>query len=270
MPYTLPADLNITNSTIAKIVDLLITAGDMALAYKHAGNLQISYKSDNSPVTNADIAISDFLIKRLAELNKGICVVSEENDPPNIAGNIFWLLDPIDGTSKYIEGASGYTINLALISNNQPLVGFIYHPELNEMCYNDLDGVITVYDTKTREKTTLQKPEQQETIKVLIGKEQLNMVKLQNEQLFSKIYPSDQRNKMSMILHNHADVYYLYHQVMEWDTAAAHAILKSGGGDILEMDGEQLMYGKPSFCNPRIIVCNQVALKNKQIILKNN
>jgi len=268
MQKVLPPNLNIDNSIIEPILGLLINAGQIALKYRDSRLLKIEYKKDQSPVTNADIDVNDLILQGLAKITPHIFVVSEENECNDFKGDLFWLLDPIDGTKYYIEGLSGYTINLALIWKNQPIIGFVYHPSLQEIHYNNFDGKVMLYNTSNGENSLCQSSDT-EIIKILVRESQENSTRIYDNSIFSIVYPTQVRSKIAMLLNNEADVYYLYNQVMEWDTAPVHAILKALGGNIIDMDGHELVYGKPFYCNPSVIICNHNALNEKQKILNN-
>lgn len=269
MQHNLQKSLGITNSTIKLILNVLLEAGQIALKYHGNSTLKVEYKEDQTPVTNADIEVNDFILKHLAKITPDIFVVSEENKSNDFTGDVFWLLDPIDGTKQYINGTSGYTINLALISKHQPVIGFVYHPSLKEIYYNDFDGEVILYDVASNKQSMHNQIKTGSLIRVLINDNQRNIDRADNDGLFFKVNCTPSRNKVSMILNHEVDVYYIYRQIMEWDTAAGHAILKSLGGEIIDMQGNVLVYGKPLFINPSIIVCSQSALNEKKIILDN-
>jgi 3'(2'), 5'-bisphosphate nucleotidase len=275
MSIILPESLQVCDNTIEQVLMMLVEAGKIALKYHNSSNLRVEYKEDQSPVTNADVEISDFIIDKLKIISSKLPVISEEETLQHLVGHSFWLLDPIDGTRKYINGQSNYTINLALVYKYLPVLGFIYHPSINEIYYNNLNNTTFCYNVLTN-KNILCQPIQHSTknlteeIKVLISNEQYNFYKIENEKLFTKVYADNIRNNVSMLLNGQIDVYYLYRCSMEWDTAAVHAMLRTLGGDIIDATGNPLVYGKPMFCNSNIIFCNQHALLKKRIILKNN
>jgi 3'(2'), 5'-bisphosphate nucleotidase len=267
MTINLPSYLKIRDNTLLEILSVLLDAGSIALKYHGSDQLNINIKQDGSPVTNADLEVNDFIVKKLRDITPHIEIISEESENNICSGHTFWLIDPIDGTKNYINGSSGYTINIALIYEYLPVVGFIYHPSLGEIYYNDLSGKVIFYEVSNESKTVFSPQKICHEIRVLMDKDQLNLDKIEQKSLFSKVYPSCARSKISMILHNQADVYYLYRCLMEWDTAPVHAILRVLGGDIVDFRGNSLLYGKPLFCNSSVIVYNQNALHNRQIIL---
>ncbi len=264
-----PKHLNLDTDFTSKVLNILTQAGRIALRYHQDQSFEITYKDDQSPVTNADIQVSEFIVEQLKILTPDFFVVSEENETNDFTGDTFWLLDPIDGTKYYIQGQSGYTINLALIHNHLPIIGYMYHPSLGEIYYNDLDGKVKFYDVLRNLHTQCSQQDSNDALKVLIDFGQLNLAKIEQEASFTKIYPQNTRSKISMLLNNQVDVYYLYRNLMEWDTAAAHAILRAIGGSVMDMLGNELVYGKPLFYNPSIIFCSPRAMPHKQKILSN-
>ena len=260
----------ITENIIEQILIILIQAGTIALKYHNSSNLKIDYKIDQSPVTNADIEVSNFIIAKISDLTPEIELISEENEPTNLVGQVFWLLDPIDGTKYYIQGSLGYTINLALVIDKTPVLGFVYHPSLAEIYYTNSQLQPILYDLSHMQRSICSNFDRSRLLRVIINNEQAKINQIEQQELFSKIYPRDDRNKISMFLTDQADLYYIEHQIKEWDTASGHAILKTLGGDILDKTGNVLEYGKPWFNNPQIIVCSHKAIMHKQIILNNN
>jgi 3'(2'), 5'-bisphosphate nucleotidase len=273
MSIILPESLQICDNAIEQVLTMLIEAGKIALRYHDSLDLIVEYKEDQSPVTNVDFAISQFIIDELKTISPYLAVISEEGVLQH-AGPSFWLLDPIDGTRKYINSQSNYTINLALVYKNLPVLGFIYHPSISEIYYNNLDSVTFCYNTLTKKRIVANpaicsSDDMAQEIKVLVANEQQNLLKIENEKLFTPVSLSNIRNNVSMLLNGQADVCYLYRSSMEWDTAAVHAILRTLGGDVMDMKGNSLVYGKPMFCNSGLIFCNQKALLKKNAILFN-
>ena len=120
------------NSTlIYKLKQLLMNAGDCILDIYHLSNLDIAMKSDNSPVTKADIAAHTLLFNGLLSLTPTISVISEEdNESLSISRfhSTYWLIDPLDGTKEFISRNGEFTVNVALIENNKPSLGFVCVP----------------------------------------------------------------------------------------------------------------------------------------------
>ena len=102
----------------------------------YKSNFEISYKNDKSPVTTADRISEDIIIHEISKIEPGVDIISEEKffDEENTASSdIFFLIDPIDGTREFIKKNDEFTINIALVVKNKPVIGIINVPALNEI-----------------------------------------------------------------------------------------------------------------------------------------
>ena len=108
----------------------ILKAGTIAQEYKN--KISVRYKSKSQPVTQADLAIDNFLKSFFKEKTPDFGWVSEESNDnkSRFSSEFFWCLDPIDGTRSYISGKPEYTISLALIKRNQPIIGYILNPTI--------------------------------------------------------------------------------------------------------------------------------------------
>ncbi len=113
-----------TNQQTSQIISFAYTAGEIAEKYFRSPNLKITTKSDKSRVTEADLEISKFLQEKLTQEFPQIPIVCEENLLREFREETFWLIDPIDGTSGFIEGSDQFAVNIALIKNNK-----LIHPQ---------------------------------------------------------------------------------------------------------------------------------------------
>jgi len=100
--------------------------------------LKIETKEDNSPVSNGDLKVNEIITKKIKELTPNIPIISEETVDLKKKNkeNIFWLIDPIDGTREYIVGKSEYTLNAALIINKVPNIGLVGAPKKERLFYS--------------------------------------------------------------------------------------------------------------------------------------
>ena len=120
-----------------KIIQLAREAGD-AIMHVYAGEqpMDVTRKSDDSPVTAADLAAHKVIVEGLAALSPEVPVLSEE-DPPSWAvrqnWKKYWLVDPLDGTKEFIKRNGEFTVNIALIENGKPVLGVVYAPALGVM-----------------------------------------------------------------------------------------------------------------------------------------
>ena len=92
----------------------------------------IEDKDDGSPVTLADKRSHEILSSTLESLDESIPILSEEGDAQNNLSNLFWLIDPLDGTKEFINRNDEFTVNVALIENGRPILGVVSYPAINE------------------------------------------------------------------------------------------------------------------------------------------
>jgi 3'(2'), 5'-bisphosphate nucleotidase len=243
------------SSEINKISKL---AGNLIIKYKE-NDIKVDIKNDNSPVTNADKAANLLITSALNKLTPKIPIVSEE-DTSNHRKHIksyFWLIDPLDGTKEFINGSSEFTVNIALIVDNFPLLGVVHAPALDETYFNT-SGNEAYHQNKNKTpklistKSIQKNPEMNLILasKSHINKETSNYLKENN---FKKIKNIGSSLKFCLIARGEADIYPRFGRTMEWDTAAGHAIVNSAGGMVSQMNGNKLLYGKDKYENPNFI-----------------
>jgi 3'(2'), 5'-bisphosphate nucleotidase len=224
-------------------------------------DFNIEIKSDDSPITLAD-RLSDEVIERNLKINfPNITIVSEEGHchPKSARGEIFFLVDPLDGTKEFIKKTGEFTVNIALIINAKTELGVVYVPVTGELFYRDLDGAsyleCDIENAELPSKRT----------KILcrqVEKENLSVVKSishanpETESYIARYAPQNSKSagsslKFGLIARGVADLYPRLGRTMEWDTAAAHAVLKGAGGNVYRLDTlQELSYGTPNMENP--------------------
>lgn len=124
----------VENIDIQKINSIAKKAGDEIMKI-YQQDFDVDYKKNNSPLTKADIHSNEVIIKNLENLYPDIPILSEENNeiPYKIRKNwdYFWIIDPLDGTEEFVKKNGEFTVNIALIYKNMPILGVIYAPVLN-------------------------------------------------------------------------------------------------------------------------------------------
>lgn len=126
-----------TDNSIAHLLELAKQAarkaGIVALEIYEQGSYQSYKKKDESPVTSADYTANDIIIEFLQQHSPDIPVMSEEQDIPDLHERCnwprYWLIDPIDGTQEFIARSGDFAVNIALIEDNEPVIGVIYWPD---------------------------------------------------------------------------------------------------------------------------------------------
>lgn len=240
-------------------------------------NYSIEYKEDSSPLTSADKASHDTILKHIEYT--GIPVLSEEGKdiPYNVRENWtrFWLIDPLDGTKEFISSNGEFTVNIALIDNGSPVMGVVYVPVTGVLYYGsalygsfrlvsescNLDSVGDIIELiSVAEKLPLKY-----TRPVTIMGSRSHQTP-ENSKLISKvaqhfkevnIVNAGSSLKFCRLAEGAADIYPRLGPTMEWDTAAGHAVSKYAGIKVLQYGSTvEVEYNKDNLLNPWFIAIN--------------
>lgn len=228
---------------------------------KHfATDKKIVTKNDQSPLTLADLESNAYILSMLADLTPDIPIISEETLAIDFnerkSWKTFWLVDPLDGTKEFIKGTGFFTVNIALISDGTPVLGVIEVPVFQQVYYADHKEAFT-QDRKEGHppKRLMVRPLNPKQCTIVASKDhsgpsvQAICDKLPHATLTS----IGSSLKFCLIAAGEADFYLRDGNTMEWDTAAAHAILQAAGGDVYTLDGKVLSYNKENLTNPHIL-----------------
>ncbi len=133
-----PTAVSVSPDTLVRLAALAVEAGQATLEHYHAG-VAVHQKGDKGPVTAADHAAHDIIVRALGEWDPTIPIISEEGEIPEPETrkhwNRFWLVDPLDGTKEFIQRNGEFTVNIALIADGVPVLGVIYAPALDLLYY---------------------------------------------------------------------------------------------------------------------------------------
>jgi len=239
-------------------------AGEITLEYFEEGMiLSSNTKDDGSPVTEADRRAEDYIAKIFKEEFPGIPVVGEEavsgGEIYDLSGTeYFWLVDPLDGTREFIGGSKDYTVNIALIQNNVPVLGVIYAPARGEMysAHGEGTAIRWLEETGTEKPIKVRAPSRNGLIVVASkNRNQEEIDRYLAEQKVEKIVRRGSSLKICDVARGKADLYPGFGTTCEWDTAAGQAILTAAGGQIVDLDGTPLAYGgrNAQFHNPSFL-----------------
>ncbi len=211
------------------------------------------HKEDRSPVTDADLAANDVIVGALKELTPEIPIVSEEEVLKPEGDNVFWLVDPLDGTREFIKRNGEFTVNIALVVNKVPILGVIVAPALG-VAYTGGQGV------PARKRDTsgqwfnihVKTPASDREIRIAGSKSHMTDASYQWIKAHcptAEVIGIGSSVKFCLIAEGLAHFYPRFGPTMEWDTAAGHAILNAAGGSVIRMDGQPFLYGKQGFGN---------------------
>ncbi len=246
-----------TKQIIESLIDTFLNAGKISLELRKKGLIK-KIKSDNTPVTNGDLEVNEIISNRIKELTPNLPIISEETSDNKTMNNLknFWLIDPIDGTNDYVNNLEEFTINAGLIIEKKPAAGLIFAPAKNRMFYSYGENLAFELKDGKSIKLNSSKNLNKNEIKFVSYSNKIKpeIEKIYKELNVKKYVRMKSSLKFCVIAAGEYDGYVAEPRACEWDIAAGHAILKHAGGNIVDFDGNEVLYGKKNFKNPSLIL----------------
>ena len=260
----------VERGVVQAMADLAVAAG-AEIAHLMKQGFEARAKADSSPVTICDEAAEKIIVAELNARFPEMPVVAEEAAAAGFTpacGEVFFLVDPLDGTKEFIAGKPDFTVNIALVCQGAPVAGAVYAPSLNALWI----GVRLGGHARAAKADVA--PGQQapgfESMRPICARSapEAGLVALvsrshsspQVEDFLSRLPIAGRRDmgsslKFCLLAEGEADVYPRFSPTMEWDTAAGDAVLRAAGGMTYDERGSKLEYGKSadSFRNPSFI-----------------
>lgn len=244
-----------------EICQLAKQAGLAILNIYQQKEFSVDVKQDMSPLTMADLAAHQVIAEGLSQLTPEIPVLSEESanvDWPVRSGwQQFWLVDPLDGTKEFIKRNGEFTVNIALVRNGVPVAGVVYAPVLEVCYYTDEAGLAWVqYGNAEPMQIAVQQAEVGECVRVVASRSHRDA---RTDALLQKLgdhacVSMGSSLKLCLVAEGKAHFYPRLAPTMEWDTAAADAVVRAAGGIVCDLEGQPLRYNKPDLHNPEFLV----------------
>jgi len=230
------------------ICQLAMDAGEEIMTYY--GDVQVEFrKEDESPLTKADLAANCVILEGLQTFKDQYPIISEENIKPSdwidrTEWDTYWIVDPLDGTKEFLKNGDDFTVNIALIHNNFPVLGVIFAPAHELLYFASENWGSFRLDLKHRQKKSLCVSEPLGALTVLISSSHPT-AELQNylkNLPVHKCIPMGSSLKICKIADGEADIYPRLGPLSEWDIAAANVILTEAGGYLLDYHGNSISY----------------------------
>lgn len=248
----MPTTINIKELTrLAKTAAL--KAGQAIIEVYQSEDFGVERKGDDSPLTKADKAAHLTIVKYLEP--SGLPVLSEEGkDIPyekRKDWDHFWMVDPLDGTKEFIKKNGEFTVNIALIHRRHPIIGVVYAPVLDWLYWgNRLSGAWK--QESGRQPFRLENQDDREVSTVVASRSHLSA----ETKAFIDQYPQAEiismgsSLKFMLVAEGRAQIYPRFAPTMEWDTAAAQAVLEAAGGQVLKYpENEPMDYNRKDMLN---------------------
>ncbi len=243
------------------VVALAREAGKAIMAVYSEVSPGVTYKRDNSPLTQADMASHHLIVEGLARITPEFPVLSEESaEIPFIERSSwrrFWMVDPLDGTKEFLSRNGEFTVNIALMEDGAPILGVVYAPAMDKMYFaakgqgawkSDGQSALPI-EVATAEDGTL---------RVMVSRShrsnEEDLTQFTGDAEKTELIPMGSSLKFCLVADGSADIYPRTGPTMEWDTAAAQCVVEEAGGSVASLDGHLMIYNKPNLLNPGFVV----------------
>lgn len=246
--------------TLEDIIRLSVSAGHRIMEVYNT-DFDVEQKSDNSPLTAADMAAHHTIVDGLNELTPDIPVLSEESAKipfeERSQWQRYWLVDPLDGTREFVKRNGEFTVNIALIDNHESVLGVVYAPASDELYYAERgSGAYKKSPNGDPVKINSRKKGSQST--VIAGSRSHrgdSLVRFLKNVGEHEAIPMGSSLKSCLVAEGRADIYPRLGPTSEWDTAAAQCIVEEAGGLLTTTDMKPMRYNtKDSLLNPHFLV----------------
>lgn len=248
------------NELLKNVESLAIKAGDAIIDIYESGDFGVDHKSDDSPLTKADLASHRVIVSGLESLTPDIPILSEESASipfeERQTWKKYWLVDPLDGTKEFIKKNGEFTVNIALIDQGKAVLSAVYVP-VTQVSYTAATSV-GVFKREDGKKSSIMVKKNSRFKPTIVGSRSH-----MSEEVSDYLGRLGQHDLVSMgsslkfclVAEGKADLYPRLGLTSEWDTAAAQCIVEQAGGHVVTLDGKPLMYNtKDSLLNPHFMV----------------
>ena len=245
---------NWQEADIEKVVEIAERAGNKILEIYNNSDFSkiVDFKSDNSPLTLADKESHKIIDAELKEL-ASFPVLSEEGKSVPFEErknwDIFWLVDPLDGTKEFIKRNGQFTVNIALIVKGEPVLGVIYVPVTEITYYGKKDSGAFKKEKGKVEKLNVSSKTSDWTAVGSSSHSAPEEVELLKKYPVSNSIAIGSSLKFCLVAEGKAEIYYRHGPTMEWDIGAGQAIVESSGGAVLDASGKPFRYNKEILLN---------------------
>jgi 3'(2'), 5'-bisphosphate nucleotidase len=250
-------DSTATDDRLLDELTTVVSAAGAAILVTRSGSLDTRTKPDLTPVTACDHAAEAVILKGVARLLPGICIVSEEAASRALPQHIpdsFVLVDPLDGTRELIAGRDEFTINVAIIAGGRPRLGIVAAPA-QALLWRGIEGrgaerlrlspgaPASAAQARSPIRT---RPSPRSALVAAVSRSHLDP---QTEAYLARLPVSERRAcgsavKFCQVAEGSADVYARLSPTCEWDVAAGHAVLAAAGGMVNTPEGAPMSYGR--------------------------
>ncbi len=260
------------NQLLLSAIEASIKAGEKIIEVYNS-DFAVEHKDDKSPLTLADKKSHEEIISVLNESK--IPVLSEEGKNIPYAERkdweYLWIVDPLDGTKEFVKRNGEFTVNIALIENQKPILGVIYIPVTKELYYaakgvgaykvsnlkskvSSIEEIISISEklpsVKSLDKFTVVASRSHMSPETEIF---INELKSKHDEI--NFASSGSSIKLCLVAEGKANVYPRFAPTMEWDTAAGQAIVEFAGKTLIDYSTKKsMLYNRENLLNNWFLV----------------
>jgi len=252
------------HSDLAELIEQVVSISRLAgreILKIYDSNFEVETKADESPLTAADRAAHELIVQALGDLTPEIPVLSEESAAipyrERAAWSRFWLVDPLDGTKEFIKRNGEFTVNIALINAHEPILGVVHVPVQNREYYGYQEGGAFLSEADAKPRPISVSHRTDKPVRVVGSRSHLGTsLETYLKNLGPHVMvPMGSSLKFCLVASGEADIYPRLGPTSEWDTAAAQAVVECAGGQVVNLQGQRLMYNtKADVLNPHFLV----------------
>lgn len=238
----------------------IATEAGKAIMEIYKKDFNVDYKDDKSPLTEADLKSNEIICNKLEKLYPNIPIMSEENKQVDYDTRrnweYYWCIDPIDGTKEFIKKNDEFTVNIALIHNNTPVLGVVYGPAIDEMYSAKKGEGAFLNGQKLPLKINENKKEKLYVVasKSHLSEETQEFIDALDAKEITQVSRGSSL-KLCMVASGEADIYPRLAPTMEWDTAAADAVVREAEKMTYQFQSNKpVVYNKENLLNPWFVV----------------
>lgn len=238
----LPFDKELPELKIA--VNAAVKAGKEILRV-YSRDFSSDVKKDNSPITEADLKSNNIIKEILSKTNLDILSEEDKDNKNRLAQSRIWVIDPLDGTTDFVNKTGEFTVMIALVENGKPILGIIYWPTEETMFLAQKDSGAWRFSNDNWTKISVSNISELEKCRAVGSRHHLseNEKVLLKKLMINNFTSVGSSLKVGKISSGSADVYLTTtNKMKEWDTCASYCIISEAGGKMTDMFGNDISY----------------------------
>lgn len=226
----------------------LAAGAEIQAIYERSGAAETTYKADRSPLTLADRAANECIVRRLRTRFPSYAILSEEekDDASRLENPYCFIVDPLDGTKEFLKRNGQFTVNIALAYAGESVVGVVYAPAQGKLYFAARGlGAYRTDEVGTRRISVSERTERLRAAASLSHDcAELQAFLARNAGRIEVVTRLGSSLKGCLVAEGGAEIYYRHNPTMEWDTAAMQCVVEEAGGLFRQMDGSALRYNR--------------------------